>query len=298
MSRSANLQGALLMTGAMTAFTVNDAFMKLLSVDLPFFQLLFLRSAGVVFLMALLALRKRSMSFEMAPGDKMLIALRSVSEVGAAWFFISALFHLPIANVTAIIQALPLTVTLGAALVLGEPVGWRRFAAIGVGFLGVWLIVRPGTEDFNIYSLYALAAVACVTVRDLSARRISSGVPSLVIALITGCVVLVFAGTGAAFVEWQPVTRGHWGLLSLAIIAILGGYLSSVSAMRSGEVGFVTQFRYASLLVALILGFVIFGDWPNKLTLLGAAIVVASGLFTLWREREKTPKGPVPGRIR
>ena len=298
MNRSANFHGALLMTGSMAAFTVNDAFMKLLSVDLPFFQLLFLRSAGVVILMAMLAFRARAMHFEMAKGDRMLIALRSLSEVGAAWFFISALFHLPIANVTAIVQALPLTVTLGAALVLGEPVGWRRFAAIGVGFIGVWLIVRPGTEGFDIYSLYAVAAVACVTVRDLCARRISIGVPSLAIALITGCAVLIFSGAGAAVVEWQPITLAHWGLMALAVILILGGYLFSVSAMRSGEVGFVAQFRYTSLLVALILGFTIFDDWPDKLTLLGAAIVVASGLFTLWRERESTPKGPVPGRIR
>ena len=273
------------MAGSMTAFTVNDAFLKLLSVDLPFFQILFMRSLGVVALMAVLAHRAGALTFRMSDADKKLIALRSVAEVGAAWFFISALFHLPIANVTAIIQALPLTVTLGAALVLREPVGWRRFAAIGVGFIGVWLIVRPGTDSFDIYSLYAVAAVACVTVRDLCARRVSGDVASLTIAFITGCAVLAFSATGAAIVEWKPVSTGNWLLLTCAIVAILGGYLFSVSAMRVGEVGFVTQFRYTSLLVALVLGLVIFNDWPDGLTLLGAAIVVASGLFTLWRER-------------
>lgn len=285
MALNSNLRGAAFMVGSMTAFTVNDAFMKLLSVDLPFFQILFLRSVGVVLLMALLARRAGALSFRMPSGDKKLIALRSLSEVGAAWFFISALFHLPIANVTAIIQALPLTVTLGAALVLHEPVGWRRFAAIGVGFVGVWLIVRPGTDSFDIYSLYAVAAVACVTVRDLCARRVSGSVPSLTIALVAGCTVLLFSAAGAAVIEWKPITAELWFLLVAAIVAILGGYLFSVSAMRTGEVGFVTQFRYTSLLVALFLGLVVFGDWPDKLTLLGAAIVVASGLFTLWRER-------------
>lgn len=280
------------MMGSMTAFTVNDAFMKLLSVDLPFFQLLFLRSVGVVFLMGLLAYRAGALRFRIPGPDKKLIALRSLSEVGAAWFFISALFHLPIANVTAIIQALPLTVTLGAALVLKEPVGWRRFAAIAVGFIGVWLIVRPGTESFDIYSLYAIAAVACVTVRDLCARRVSGEVSSLTIALITGVAVLLFSASGAAVIDWQPVSNTNWVLLLGAVFFILGGYLFSVSAMRIGEVGFVAQFRYTSLLVALVLGLVVFGDWPDKLTLLGAAIVVASGLFTLWRERE-TRRRPV-----
>ena len=277
------------MVASMTAFTVNDAFMKLLSVDLPFFQLLFLRSLGVVVLMAVLARRAGALRGSIAWHDRKLIALRSLSEVGAAWFFISALFHLPIANVTAIVQALPLTVTLGAALVLKEPVGWRRLLAIGVGFVGVWLIVRPGTDSFDIYSLYAVAAVACVTVRDLCARRISSGVSSLAIALITGVVVLAFSATGAAFVEWRPVSGGNWVLMVCAIVAILGGYLFSVSAMRIGEGGFVAQFRYTSLLVALVLGLVVFGDWPDALTLLGAGIVVASGLFTLWRERHTAP---------
>lgn len=286
------------MVGSMTAFTVNDAILKLLSVDLPFFQILFLRSLGVVTLMGILAHRAGALSFHISGPDKKLIALRSLAEVGAAWFFLSALFHLPIANVTAIIQALPLTVTLGAALVLNEPVGWRRLAAIGVGFIGVWLIVRPGTDSFDVYSLYAVAAVACVTVRDLCARRVSNSVTSLTIAFITGAAVLAFSATGAALVDWKPITIGNWLLLAGAIIAILGGYLFSVSAMRVGEVGFVAQFRYTSLLVALILGLVIFGDWPDGLTLLGAAIVVASGLFTLWRERERTDKAPVPGRIR
>ncbi|NNE87635.1 MAG: DMT family transporter [Silicimonas sp.] len=286
MQRSANLQGALLMMGSMTAFTVNDTFLKLLSVDLPFFQILFLRSVGVVALMGVLAHRAGVLRFRLSGPDKKLIALRSVAEVGAAWFFISALFHLPIANVTAIIQALPLTVTLGAALVLREPVGWRRLAAIAVGFVGVWLIVRPGTDSFDIYSLYAVAAVACVTVRDLCARRVSSDVASLTIAFITGLAVLAFSAAGAAVIEWKPVSNGNWAFLACSIIAILGGYLFSVSAMRVGEVGFVAQFRYTSLLVALVLGLTVFGDWPSDLTLLGAAIVVASGLFTLWRERE------------
>lgn len=285
MALSPNMRGALLMIGSMTAFTVNDAFMKLLGDHLPFFQVLFLRSLGVTALLVTIAVSAGVLKTSLARRDRGLIALRSVAEVGAAWFFITALFHMPIANVTAIIQALPLTVTLGAALVLGEQVGWRRFTAIFVGFIGVFLIVRPGSDGFTIYSVYALAAVFCVTVRDLAARRLSSEVPSLVVALVAACSVLLFSGAGAAVTEWQDMAVRDWTLLLGAVVTILGGYLFSVMAMRVGDIGAVAPFRYTSLLVALILGLVVFGDWPRPLTLIGAAIVVATGMFTLWRER-------------
>ena len=279
-----NIQGAALMTASMSAFTINDAFLKLLGVELPFFQILFLRSIGVVLLFAAM-LRIRG-GFSMPPSrrDRLLIGVRCLAEIGAAYFFITALFHMPLANVSAILQSLPLAVTLGAALFLGEPVGWRRFMAIAVGFAGVMLIVRPGGSDFTLHSLYAVGAVFCVTVRDLAARRLSYEVSSITVAFAAAVAVLMFTGIGAVFTEWKPMTSTHWVWLAASTIFILGGYLFSVMAMRVGEIGAVAPFRYSSLVVALILGLVVFGDWPDNLTLTGAAIVVSMGLFTLWRE--------------
>ncbi|WP_299753683.1 DMT family transporter [uncultured Boseongicola sp.] len=294
MTLTPNLRGALLMTGAMTAFTVNDAFMKLLSDHVPFFQLLFLRSGAVVVLIGLMAWRAGAFSAPVSSKDKALIGLRTVAEIGSAYFFLNALFNLPIANVTAIIQALPLTVTLGAALVLREQVGWRRFLAIGVGFAGVMIIVRPGSDGFTIYSAYGLLAVVCVTARDLAARKLNAEVPSLMVAFVAGAGVLLFSATGAAFIDWQPMGRGDFVLLAFAVFAIIGGYLFSVMAMRVGEIGAVAPFRYTSLLAALLLGVFVFGEWPDTWTQIGAMIVVATGLFTLWRERKSargTPKG-------
>ena len=194
--------------------------------------------------------------------------------------------HMPLANVTAIIQALPLTITLGAALVLREPVGWRRLLAISVGLIGVVLIVRPGGEGFTVYSVYAVLAVVCVTVRDLAARRLSAEVPSISVALIAGLGVLAFSTVGAVVTDWQGMRPVDLAWLAGSTVFILGGYLFSVMAMRVGEVGFVAQFRYSSLLAALILGLFVFGHWPDGVTLIGASIVVATGLFTLWRERQ------------
>jgi len=290
MELSPNIRGALLMTGSMTAFTVNDGFMKVLSEAFPFFQLLLLRSVLTTTFIGLLAWQAGTLKAQVARGDWRLMLIRTVAEVGAAYFFLNALFNMPIANVTAIIQALPLTVTLGAALVLKEPVGWRRFIAIGIGFLGVMLIVRPGGEGFSLYSVFALLAVLCVTVRDLAARRLSSDVPSLFVALTAAIGVTIFSSIGALFVDWEPMNGRDLALLGCAALAIIGGYLFSVMAMRVGEIGFVAPFRYSSLLAALFLGLFVFGEWPDGWTQIGAIVVVTTGLFTLWRERRLARK--------
>lgn len=286
------------MSGSMAAFTINDTFLKLLGADLPLFQILLLRSIGVVVLLGAFAWATGAFRMPARKSDRRLILIRSVAEAAAAWFFITALFHMPIANVSAILQALPLTVTLAAALFLGEHVGWRRFAAILVGFAGVFLIVRPGSDGFTIDSVYAVASVLCVTVRDLAARRLSPDVPSMTVALGTAIIVGLFSAAGSLFVDWEPVSSRQWGYLTGAVLMVLGGYIFSVMAMRVGEIGAVAPFRYASLLVALITGYFVFGDWPDDLTLIGASIVVATGLFTLWRERQTRHSAPVPLRIR
>jgi S-adenosylmethionine uptake transporter len=283
---SDNMRGALLMTLSMAAFTVNDACLKALSDELPLFQALLLRGIGVTILLTGLTFAKRQLTLDIARRDWGLIALRTAAEAGAAWFFITALFNMPIGNISAIMQAMPLSVTLAGALFLGEAVGWRRLAAILVGFVGVLLIVQPGSDGFTHYSVFALLSVACVTVRDLAARRMSRSVPSLLVATVAAVGVTAFAGVGAMFIDWQPVSGLAAAQLFTSMSFVIFGYVASVSAMRVGEIGFVAPFRYTSLLVALILGLLVFGDWPDSLTLAGAAIVVATGVFTLYRERQ------------
>lgn len=274
------------MTASMSAFTLNDMFVKLLGDSLPFFQFLLLRTIGAAAILTAMAWRAGAMRMPTGKRDRVLIGVRSLAETAAAYFFLTALIHMPIANVTAILQALPLTVALGAWLFLGENVGWRRFFAIAVGFVGVFLIVRPGPDGFSLYAIYGLLAVVAVTVRDLAARRLSEDVPSLSVALAAVLAILVFSSLGAVGTDWQPVQPVDWIWLAGSVVTIIGGYLFSVSAMRVGEIGFVAPFRYTSLLVALVVGLLVFGEWPDVITLLGAGIVVATGLFTLWRERQ------------
>lgn len=275
------------MMGAMAAFTFNDTFIKAIGTSLPLSQILVLRGAMASVLIYALARYQGSLQLRLSRQDWGLVGLRCLAEGGATFLFLTALMRMPIANITAVLQMLPLTVTLGAALLFQEAVGWRRMMAILVGFCGMVLIVRPGPEGFDAASLYALGAVACVTLRDLSTRRMSAHVPSMTVTLLASLSVLAFGIVYSLFQEWVPVARTQFGMLAGAACFILFGYLCSVMTMRIGDVAVVSPFRYTGLLWALILGWAVFGEWPDRFTLMGGGLVVGAGLFTLYRERQQ-----------
>lgn len=285
MPLSENMRGAALMSASMVAFSLNDLCMKGVSASLPLFQAVFLRGCGTSIALLGLCVALRQLRCDIPARDTKLILLRTLAEIAAAFFFLTAVFNMPIGNATAILQSLPLSVTLAAALVLRERVGWRRLSAIALGFLGVLLVVRPGAQGFTVYSLSALAAVLCVTVRDLAARRISADTPSVLVGLAASIAVTLSAGVASIFIEWLPVGRIAALQLGGAMFFLVGGAVFSVAAMRVGEIGFVAPFRYTALVAAMILGAVFFAERPDMLTLLGSAIIVATGLFTLYRER-------------
>ncbi len=281
-----NMRGALLMVGSMAAFTLNDTFMKLVGETVPLMQAIFLRGV-VVSLILYLALRQSGgLNLSIPKRDRWLVFWRVLAEVLTAYFFLTALLNMPLANVTAILQVTPLSVALAGAIFLKEPLGWRRLSAIAIGFLGVMLIVRPGTEGFNIYSVYTLIAVGLITLRDIATRKLSPQVSSMSVALATALAVTIAGGLVSLFQPWAPVTASSALMLGGAALAILFAYLMSVMTMRVGDIAFIAPFRYSALIAALILGYLVFGDWPDALTLIGAAVVVATGLFTFYRERQ------------
>ena len=165
-----------------------------------------------------------------------------------------------------------------------EAVGWRRWTAIAIGFCGMLLIVRPGTDGFTGASIYALCAVLAVTVRDLVTRRISTQTPSLTVTFVCSVMVTLFAAGWSFGQDWVAMTPRLTALVLLATTFIIGAYLFSVMVMRVGDVSFVAPFRYTGLVWALVLGFVVFGEWPDVLTIVGASIIVATGVFSLLRE--------------
>lgn len=269
---------------AMATFTVNDSFMKAATQLLPLSQAIVIR--GVMTLAALLVLARMMgvRTLRVAKVDRKLLGWRTLAEVGGTITFLTALQHMQLANLSAILQSLPLAVTLGAVIALKEPVGWRRMTAIGVGFLGVLLIVRPGTEGFNIWAVVALISVAFVVVRDLATRQFSGALPSVTIAIYTAVAVTLMGVAGLAIEDWGPVPLVAFAMLAGAATMLIMGYLFIVMAMRVGDVAIVAPFRYSALIWAILIGWLVFGEIPKGLTLLGAAIVVATGLYTYLRE--------------
>ncbi|MEX1234906.1 MAG: DMT family transporter [Roseovarius sp.] len=293
MKLSDNMTGAALMVASMAAYTVNDALLKSLSGQIPLFQVIFLRGCLTTAAVAVIAWRMGAFSKRVSRRDSGAIFLRVLGEVAGTYFFLTALFNMPLANVTAILQSVPLAITLFAVLVLREPVGWRRIAAVLAGFVGVLMIVRPGTDGFNLFAIYALASVLCLTLRDLATRALSRETSSMLVTFVTSVSVTVVFGLAAAGGEWAAPSGVHWLTLAGAAALIVAGYLTSITVMRVGEVSFTAPFRYTALLWALVLGWLVFGDWPSPIVLVGAGIVIASGIFTLVREarlgRRKRP---------
>jgi len=282
---SDNIRGGLFMVASMVCFAVNDAIIKSLGGVLPVFQTLAVRGGVVVLLLALLVMRSGWRVHELGCRDRMVLALRALSEVGAAFFIVTALFNMELANMTAILQLLPLTIPLAAFLFLGEPLGWRRISAIVIGFVGMLLIVKPGSDGFNVYSLFCLAAVVCVTIRDLTARSLGAKLSSQEMSLFAAFGVFVAASLATVFEPWVPITLVAWVALLGSAVAIFFGYIVSVMAIRTGDVSFTAQFRYVGLIAALILGYVFFAEWPDAFALIGAGVIVGTGAFTICRQR-------------
>ncbi len=280
-----NFRGALYMSLSMAGFVCNDATMKWISGDLNLFQIVFLRGLFTIVLIGALAIWRGELLYRPDRRDTRVLALRLFGEVGGTFCFLNALFNMPLANASAILQSMPLAVTLGAALFLGEKVGWRRYTAIFIGFLGVMIIVRPGMEGFNAYALWAVVAVVFVTIRDLSTRSLSRGVPSMYVTLTTAVGVTVLSGLCLPFSEWRPVQDTHFLFLGGAACLVIVGYLFGIMAMRHGEIGFVAPFRYTILVWAILLGFLVFGDIPDTWTIVGSTIVIGMGIYTFYRER-------------
>lgn len=286
MAISDNLRGALYMNGGMLAFTLNDSLMKAVTETLPLFQAITLR--GILTGLALFAIGAAVGGVRLWPGgrDGKVILIRSVAEVLATLLFLAALMHMPLANLSAIMQSLPLAVTLAAAVVFRERIGWRRLLAIAIGFAGVMLIIRPGAEGFDIWAVMGLGSVACVVVRDLSTRELSREVPSVSVAIWAAVTVTLMGLVGMIFTGWQPVGQREALLILGASANLIFGHLFVVMVMRVGDIGFIAPFRYMALLWAILLGWLMFDTLPDLLTVIGAAIVAATGIFTLVRERQ------------
>ena len=293
-----NVRGSVLMIIAMFGFAVEDMFIKQMAGALPVGQILILLGIGGGLIFAGLA---RYYGDTLWSRDLLhpAVIIRNTCELFGTIGFVSAIALIPLSTASAILQAMPLVVTLGAALFLGETVGWRRWLAISVGLLGVLLIIRPGTEGFDYKSLLAVLGVVGLAGRDLATRSVPAAITSrqlatyaFVVLIPTGALLLWIGATGTGWT--QPDTTDTLRLIA-AVFTGVAAYYAIVAASRLGEIAVVAPFRYSRLVFALIIGAIAFGERPDTLTLIGAAIIVGSGVYTLLREaalRRASPSAP------
>jgi len=272
------------MIGAMACFIVNDALVKYASQAMPAAQLIFLRSvmASVLVLAAARAMGATPRIREIARGW---VAVRAAVDAVATMLFLVSLFHLPLANASAINMTSPLIITVLAVLFLGERLGPPRWVAVGVGFLGVGLIIQPQAEGFDGYALVCLLATLLLSVRDLVTRRVHADVPSILVTLSNMLAVMLLAGGLSVFEGWQPFRAFEIGLLAVAAVFLSSAYYLLVISTRRGDLSLVAPFRYSALLFATIVGFVVWGDTPNLLAWCGIVLIVASGIYLLRASR-------------
>lgn len=284
---SENMRGGLLMALAMAGFGINDIIVKYLASSMELGQTIFIRgifATAFIWILAKATGKLRPLKTVLQPA----MFVRAMGEVLATLTFLIALFNMPIANTTAILQALPLVVTLGAAIFFREKIGWRRIGAIGVGFVGVLIIIRPGMEGFTIYSIAVLGTVFFAAIRDLSTRFIAKDIPSLLIALFTSVLVTIMGAVLSINEDWSSFDPMALGWLMLAAGFLIVGYSCIASSMRTGEVSVIVPFRYTILLYATLAGIFVFDEIPDAMTIVGSMIIVGTGIFTIYRERVRS----------
>lgn len=275
----------LFMVIAMALFALEDMFIKLLSGRVALGQILVLLGVGGTAIFGGIAIWQghKLISRDIVTPS---VVVRMIGEALGTIGFATAIALTPITTASAIIQAMPLAVTLGAALFLGETVGWRRWTAIAVGFLGVLIVIRPGTEGFEPLSLFAVLGVFGLALRDLATRVVPSHVTSTQLSAYSFAVVVPagLAWNLVAGAHWVGMSMPDWGLVAVAQGVGVLAYAALVLATRTGSVAVVAPFRYSRLVFAMVVGVLVFGERPDGWTLVGTAVIVASGLYTLWRE--------------
>lgn len=280
-----NLIGMGLMIIAMGLFTLEDALIKHLTKTLATGEILILIGIGGTLVFFSIAKAKQQ-RFE---GDLIktpAVIIRTLAELFGTACFVASLAMVPLSLISTIIQVVPLLVTLGAAVFLGESVGFRRWAAIFVGLFGVILILRPTGTHFEPAIILTVLGVIGLAVRDVATKRIPQTASTVVLATFgfgatipAGLILMAFSG------GWSVPTLAEFSILAAGVAIAMVAYYAIITATRIGEMSVVTPFRYSRLIFGIIAGVVFFGESLDFYTILGGLIIVAAGLYTFWRER-------------
>ena len=277
------------MSAGMVCFVLNDTLVKFVSDDLPASQLIFLRGLLAVLGLLLLVYATDRRQFSRAGLLHMVdkwVVLRSMLDGVASLVYLSALFHMPLGNATAINMSTPLLIALLSGLLMGVHVSARNWLIIGLGFVGVLMVVQPQADGFNAWAWVALAGTVLHALRDLSMRFIAPEVPSMVITVGTALAATVLSGVWSIFTPWQAVSATHWGMMAAAAVFLSCGYFFLIKATRMADMSVVAPFRYIGLLTAVLAGYVIWDDMPNPLAWCGMLLLVGAGILMLRLHRQ------------
>jgi drug/metabolite transporter (DMT)-like permease len=282
----ANRRGIRFMTLAMVSFIFNDAIVKYVSESLPAGQLIVIRGLMACALTLLVA-RALGVRVKLSELGERWVVVRATLEAVASFFYLYALFNIPLPNATAINLSSPLFVTILAMIFFRERVDVYRWLLIALGFLGVILVIQPQAANFNAFGLLTLASTAMYAGRDLLTRKIPSGIPTVVVTLSTAISVTLLAAIVLLFQGWQPLSGRQFGFLALAAACLAAGYFFMIQASRQGEFSVVAPFRYTGLLGALILGYLVWGYVPNSMAWIGITMLILTGMLMLFREHRR-----------
>jgi drug/metabolite transporter (DMT)-like permease len=281
-----NLRGIAAISVCNLVFLIGDMQVKLAGTELPLGEIIFLRGCLATAWLSLIIVIS---GIRIHPGIVFNRELfwRTVAEVMSSYLYFVALFHIPIANTNTILQVVPLMVTASAAIWLREHVGWRRWTAITVGFVGVLIVIHPGLAGFNSFSLFALASAGFIALRDMATRVMSTRLPTLLVALAAAATVGVSGPIyGLLLGEHWIMPSGRAAALVVgASIFLIGGYLTAIDFMRHGDIAVVAPFRYTVIIWAVIAGFLVWHEVPDLAMVIGTFVIIATGVYTFHRER-------------
>ena len=282
---SENTKGAFLISLAAACYVMSDIFMKFLSSEISMFQITFLRGLLVTFFLFSYCYMSEASFFIKEWRDRIVITIRSILEVIMTYAFLAALFNMNVANANAILQLIPLMVLLGSFIFLRQSPKTYEWIAVLVGCFGAVIIIRPGASDFNFFTVHALVAVFCLSARDLLTVRLNKNIPSNVVAFYSALMLTMVSFLLSEDTHLFGKVDNSLFIVYTAIFVSIG-YIASVSAMRYGEVTFVSPFRYTALLWASVMGFIFFGEIPKFSTLFGGSLIILAGIFIFYKSKD------------
>ena len=291
----ANRRGMFALMGAMAVFSVNDMLMKLTAQRYPLGEVIMVRGVLATLVVGTILIGMGHISTLRMAMNRQVLA-RTVFDGLALIFFTTALIHMPLADISAINLVSPLIITALAVIVYREDVGWRRWTAIVIGFLGTLLIVKPTPSAFNAWALLGIATALSAAIRDLITRQLSAAIPTVAISFMAAFSTIIIGGIMYFFEDWRPMAPADVGLLAIAALLMAAGHFMIVIAFRGVDVSAIAPFRYTLLIWAGLCGYFAFGEIPDRFAIVGAVLIVGSGLYALHREvvRRRTLAAAVP----